>query len=56
MPFDLVQPSDGCLNVLCNYLANNMTLTKVTLVHRDFGTGEESSQSFAAFANKQIRS
>jgi hypothetical protein len=48
--FLLVQhPSDGGLHVLCNFLANNTTMTKVTLSWNcDFGTAEEASQLLAA--------
>jgi hypothetical protein len=48
--FSLLQPSDGGMNVLCDFLANQMTLTTVKITHRcNFGTTEEASRLLAAF-------
>jgi Leucine Rich repeat len=48
--FSLAQPSDGGLNVLCDFFArSDTTLTKVSLQHCDFGSQQDASQLLAAF-------
>jgi Leucine Rich repeat len=48
--FKILQPSDGGLDVLCDFLSNQVTLTKVRLLHGcNFGSEQEASRLLVAF-------
>jgi hypothetical protein len=48
--FKLLQPSDGGLEVLCNFLSNQTTLTKIQLFRGcNFGSEQEASRLLVAF-------
>jgi hypothetical protein len=53
--FSLVKPTDGGLNVLCDLLANNTTLTTLKLTHCSFCMGGEAFRLIAALhSNRSI--